>query len=172
MPWLLRTVLDREGTPRSTQGNLALTYKALGRLEPALQINRDVFLGFQKLYGEENDQTLSSALNYATSLTEVRGSEEAKSLLRRTVPLAQRVLGDSNEITLRMRWYYAWVLFQDDSVTLDDLREAVELLEDTARTARRVLGGAHPITPSIELALRCAQGKLRARETPPAPGSS
>ena len=30
-------------------------------------------------------------------------------------------------------------------------------LEDTERTARRVLGGAHPITPSIELALRCAQ---------------
>ena len=64
------------------------------------------------------------------------------------------------------------MLCKDDSVTLDDLREAVELLEDTARTARRVLGGAHPITPSIELALRCAQEKLRACETAPAPGSS
>ena len=61
---------------------------------------------------------------------------------------------------------------KDDSVTLDDLREAVETLEDTERTARRVLGGAHPITPSIEIALRCAQEKLRAHETAPAPGSS
>ena len=91
------------------------------------------------------------------------------------MPVARRVLGENVETTLRMRWYYATVLCKDgkdDSVTLDDLREAVELLEDTARTARRVLGGAHPITPSIELALRCAQGKLRARETPTAPGSS
>ena len=106
------------------------------------------------------------------SLIDLKRFEEAKSLLRKAMPVARRVLGENFETTLRMRWYYAWVLFQDDSVTLVDLREAVELLEDTARTARRVLGGAHPITPSIELALRCAQGKLRARETPPAPGSS
>ena len=120
----------------------------------------------------EAERTSSSTPTHALSLIDLKRFEEAKSLLRKAMPVARRVLGENFETTLRMRWYYAWVLFQDDSVTLDDLREAVELLEDTARTARRVLGGAHPITPSIELALRCAQGKLRARETPPAPGSS
>ena len=40
-------------------------------------------------------------------------------------------------------------------------------LEDTARTARRVLGGANPTTTGIETALRQAQAALRARETPP-----
>ena len=50
--------------------------------------------------------------------------------------------------------------------TLDDLREAVATLEDTERIARRVMGGAHPITAGIEGTLREARAALRARETP------
>ena len=50
--------------------------------------------------------------------------------------------------------------------TLDDLREAVVTLEEIERTARRVLGGAHPTTTEIEGALRDARAALRARETP------
>ena len=56
--------------------------------------------------------------------------------------------------------------YLDSSATLDDLREAVTTLEDTERTARRVLGGAHPVTSRIETALRNARAALRARETP------
>ena len=51
----------------------------------------------------------------------------------------------------------------------DDLREAVTLLEDTERTTRRLLGGAHPLTVDIGGALREARAALRARETPPSP---
>ena len=58
--------------------------------------------------------------------------------------------------------------YKDDGATLDDLREAVTTLVETERTARRVLGGAHPLTPSIERSLRLARAALRARETPPA----
>ena len=57
--------------------------------------------------------------------------------------------------------------YEDPAATLDDLREAVTTLEDTVRIARRVLGGAHPITSSIEAALRQSRAVLRARETPP-----
>ena len=52
-------------------------------------------------------------------------------------------------------------------ISLDDLREAVTTLEDTERTARRVLGGAHPTTTGIEAELRRARADLRAREPPP-----
>ena len=55
-------------------------------------------------------------------------------------------------------------LYMDASATLEDLREAVTTLEDTERIARRVLGGAHPITTGIEGALRLARATLRARE--------
>jgi len=45
----------------------------------------------------------------------------------------------------------------DDGATLDDVREAVTTLEETARIARRVLGGAHPLTTQIEDDLRDAR---------------
>ena len=37
-------------------------------------------------------------------------------------------------------------------------------LEDTARIARRVFGGAHPLAVQIERELRRARAALRARE--------
>ena len=63
-------------------------------------------------------------------------------------------------MTLRMRWHYAEALYQDPGATLDDLREAVTTLEETARTARRVYGGAHPLTGEIEGHLRQARAAL------------
>ena len=53
---------------------------------------------------------------------------------------------------------------------LDDFREAVETLADAERIARRVLGGAHPTTETIEGNLQSARAKLRARETLPPAG--
>ena len=63
-----------------------------------------------------------------------------------------------------MRWNYAEALYKDDGATLDDLREAVTTLEETERTARRVFGGAHPLTTGIEGDLRNSRAALRARE--------
>ena len=62
--------------------------------------------------------------------------------------------------------------YEDPDATLDDLREAVTSLEDTTRIARRVMGGAHPLTVDIEDELRDARAALRARETPPPPRSA
>ena len=87
------------------------------------------------------------------------------------MPVARRILGDSHVITLGMRLEYAHTLYRDDGATLDDLREAVDTLEEIERTARRVLGGAHSLTVDIEGDLRDARAVLhfvlRARETPP-----
>ena len=77
------------------------------------------------------------------------------------MPVARRVLGESNELALQMRWNYARVLYRDPAATLDDLRKAVTMLEDAGRIARRVLGGAHPITVGLERALRLAQAAHR-----------
>ena len=61
---------------------------------------------------------------------------------------------------------YAKALCFDDAATLDDLREAVTTLEEIERIARRVLGGAHPLTMQVEKSLRISRAALRARETP------
>ena len=70
-----------------------------------------------------------------------------------------------------MRWVYAEALYVDAGGTLDDLREAVTEHEELERTARRVFGGAHPLTDWIENSLRNARAALRARETPPPGGA-
>ncbi len=66
---------------------------------------------------------------------------------------------------------YARALFDDPGATLDDLREAVGALKDIEPIARRVFGGANPLTEGIESELRRARAALRALETPP-PSSS
>ena len=88
--------------------------------------------------------------------------------MRKSIPVVRRVLGESHEITLKIRWVYAAALFEDDSATLDDLREGVTTFEEITRTARRVFGGAHPMTLATEQQLRQSRATLRARETPPA----
>ena len=64
-------------------------------------------------------------------------------------------------------WSYAETLYEDPDATLDDLREAVTTYEETERTSRRVLGGAHPTTTGIEKCLGEARTVRRARETLP-----
>ena len=81
--------------------------------------------------------------------------------------VARRVLGESHELTLKMRSIYVDALWLDTGATLDDRREALTMLEETERTARRVFGGAHPIVAVIERSLKSARAVLRARETPP-----
>jgi hypothetical protein len=158
-----RRVGESEHNILVAQSNLAGTYEALGRPE-ALQMNRDVYSGWLRLHGEEHEKTLRAASNYAVSLKNLERFEEAKSLLRKTVPVARRVLGESHESTLTTRLVYAKALYKDPVATLDDLREAVSTFEDAGRIARRVLGGAHPVTGYMEGDLQKARAALRARE--------
>ena len=120
--------------------------------------------GYLKLGGEESRNTLVEANNYAKSLKDLERLEEAKALLRKTIPVAGRVLGDKDRLTLTMRWIYAEALCRDSNATLDDLCEAVTTLEEIEPIARRVLGGAHPLTRGLERYLQYAQATLRARE--------
>ena len=146
------------------QCNLANSYSLLGREDEALRLRRDVYFGWVKLHGEEHQMTLSTANNYALSLNKAERHKEAKSLLRKVMPVARRILGANHEFTLRMRMSYAGALCEDTGATLDDLREGVTTLEDTERTARRVLGAANPRTPAFERALQIARATLEVRE--------
>jgi len=146
------------------QSNLAGTYRMLNRDEDVLSTMRDVYHGYLKLFGEQNRQTLTVANNYAASLNSLKHFEEAKSLVRKTMPVARRILGENEQLVLMMSSIYATALYDDPAATLDDLREAVSTLEATERTARRVLGGAHPFVVSTERSLEQSRSVLRARE--------
>ena len=130
-------------------------------------MSRDVYSGRLKLLGEEHRATLLAANNYADSLNRLGHFEEVKSLMCKLLPVARRVLGENDDLTFRMRWMYATALYYDRGATRDDLREAVTTLEETAPTARRVLGPSHPSTKDIVRELRNAQAALAAREIEP-----
>ena len=73
------------------------------------------------------------------------------------MPVARRVLGKNHQLTLRTRFNYAAAIHNDEGATLDDVREAVTTLEEIEPIARRVLGGANPLTSAIEGNLRVAR---------------
>ena len=137
---MMRRIDAPEGIILDVLSNLANTYDSLGRSEEALLLKRDVYSTTLKLHGEEHEDTLLEANNYAASLRDLRRFEEAKSVLRKTMPMARRVFGNCNDTTLKMRKIYACALFEDPTATLNDFREGVATFEDTERTARRVLG--------------------------------
>ena len=145
------------------QSNLAVTYDNLGRYHESLRLKRDVYSGYLRLFGDEHLETIRTAYNYAVSLLILERFTEARALLLETMPVARRVLGESHDLMLRMRWIYGKALYKDDAATLDELREAVATLDETARTAQRVLGGAHPDTAMIEKDLHRALAALGAR---------
>ena len=84
-------------------------------------------------------------------------------------PVPPPLIPSTVDITLIAKQYYAETLYNNVNAgasrrPLDDLREAVTTLEDVERTARRVFGGAHPLTKDIETNLQIAQAALCARE--------
>ena len=153
-----------EYTMLTLYSNLARAYQRVERFDESLRMRRDVYSGFSKLYGEQHGDTLTVASNLANLLVDLGRIEEAKALLRKTTPVARRVLGDGHDITLKLRRAYAMALYRADGATLDDIREAVTTLEDAEQIARRVLGGAHPVVAGgFEASLQEARAVLRAR---------
>ena len=157
---MLRRLGARERNILTVQTNLATSYEMVGQEEQAVHMQGEVYAGTLQLFGEEHEDTLIDANNYASLLVTVKRFEEAKSLLRKTMPVAQRVLGEGHEVTFRMKQVYATALYKDPTATLDDLREAVTTLEDTVRTARRVLGGSHPMVVGIGRELERSRAAL------------
>ena len=165
---LMRRIGTSEHNMLIAQSNLAATYARLGRKEEALRLRQDVYSGRLELNGEEDEETLIAAINCAASLGELERFGEAKSLLRKTMPLARRVLGENHDFTLSMKETYAMALYRNTGATLDDISEAVTTFEEVERIARQMLGGSHPYTEGIAGDLREARAALRARETPSA----
>ena len=115
------------------QSNLAGIYLKQGRLEQALRMSRDIYYGTSSLFGEEHRDTLTAASNYVRVLNRLNRFDEAKALVRKTVPVARRVLGDNHETMLGIRLLYAQSLYNSDGATLDDLRAAAITLKETEK---------------------------------------
>ena len=140
------------------QSNLATTYESLGRVDEGLRMRRDVYSGTVRIHGEESEYTLQEAFNFAATLFDLKRHREVKALMRKMIPVARRVFGEGRDLTLRMQLINARALYAD-AATLDNVREALTTLEDTERTTRRVMGGAHPLVAEIGVALQEARSR-------------
>ncbi len=94
--------------------------------------------------GPRDPTTLHAANNFAGGLGFNEKWAEARRFLRRQIPLAEDTLGRNSFLTLKIRHRYAIALRSDAPDSVDDLTEALKILEDVARRGRRVLGNSHP----------------------------
>ena len=147
------------------QSNLANTYLAVRQREEALRILQEVYSGVLKLYGKEHEETLREANNYALVLLDLDHHAEAKSLLRKTMPVARRMLGAEHDLTLNFRYIYVQCLLHDPSVSRGDVVEAVEILEDVQQRVRRVFGDGHPNWRNLPAHLEDAREFLASFDT-------
>ena len=108
---------------------------------------------------QENENTLLAANNYAMTLLDLERFKEAKRILRRMVPVAGRVLGTENELSLSLREDLSRATLDGDS-SAEEKREALRMLEDVAGIMRRVLGPAHPDTLPAQSELKIYRRKF------------
>ena len=145
------------------KGNLGSAYTGAGRYDEALAIWREVNERGEALRGPEHEETLYSAGNFASILLAVGRHDEAKTLLRDNVlPTARRVLSPENDVIVSCDSMLALAIYKADDASVEDLREAVALLEAVSTTSRRVYGANHPKVALNEGRLDAAQAKLAA----------
>ena len=77
-----------------------------------------------------------------------------------------RIFGAEHDVTLTLRTLQGRALSEDENASLDNLRQAVDILEDVGPILSRVLGPRHPDTLSNEEALGEAREKLARAEAP------
>ena len=144
--------------------NLAISYAALGREEQALFMQRDVYSGTLKQYGEEHEDSLISALNLSTALVDTGNYAEARAFMPDQVALTKRVLGSDHIITLDFQGGWARAFFCDEDVPAEQLAEPAAALEKALKIAQRVLGPEHPSTGIYRGELAFARQQIALRQ--------
>ena len=129
------------------RGNISVSLGKLGRREEALSIKRECYQYLVDREGKKGERAIYQAFNIAADLNQLKRYTEATSFLRDQIPLATRMLGKDHEITLKFQKLYAKTLFAPpDGPWSEDKVRAHGLMEAFTRSARRVLGPAHPET--------------------------
>ena len=163
------SMLRRVGAPELSilvsQGNIANTYKALGRREEALRMLRDVYSGYlrHRDLGPLHQSTLGAAVNLSTSLVDAGNYAEARAFTRDQMELARRAFGADHPITLDFQWGYSRAFTLDKDVSAEQLAEVATTLEKTLEISQRVCGREHPRTCSVRGELTFAREEISRR---------
>jgi tetratricopeptide (TPR) repeat protein len=121
--------------------NLAGGYRALGRYQEAVELDKETLAIMERVLGPEHPDTLRSRNNLAGGYRALGRYQEAVELDKETLAIRERVLGPEHPDTLRSRGSLASG-YRD----LGRYQEAVELDKETLAIRERVLGLEHPDT--------------------------
>jgi len=131
-------------------GRLKCCYEKLGRVTELIATLREIYSETRRLYGSLDSRTWIAAGHLASQLVSHKYLHEAKKLLSSLCEL-QKVCDYVDEfhlkrlyaITLHCFHFYGY----DDS--REDLRKALEILEELVETSIRVHGEDHEITENL-----------------------
>ena len=87
------------------------------------------------------------------TLLRLKHLEEAKRVLRHTIPVARRALGAEHALTLSLREDLSRATLDGES-SAEEKREALRMLEEVAGVMCRVMGPAHPDTVHAQKELK------------------
>ena len=162
---MLRRLGAPEGDMLIVQGNLAMTYGQLGRLDEALSMRRDVYSGHlrHRDLGPLHQSTLGAAVNLSTSLVNAGNYAEARAFTRDQMELARRAFGADHPVTLDFQWGYSRAFTLDKDVSAEQLAEVATTLEKTLEISQRVCGREHPQTCSVRDELTMAREEFARR---------
>ena len=102
-----------------------------------------------------------AAVNFVCSLLKLNLLDEARAVLRESLPLARGQLGENHRHTLMLLEASAMCVAYDENSTQADLFEAESTLVDVLDRTRRVFGPRHLSVAIRENHLGQLQGRLR-----------
>ena len=127
----------------SSRNNLAIAYRAAGRIEEAVSLDEQTLAAYERVLGPDHPDTLTSRYNLANGYRAAGRTEEAVSLHEQTLAARERILGPDHPNTLNSRNTLA-IAYR----AAGRIEEAVSLDEQTLAAYERILGPDHPDTLS------------------------
>ncbi|GGZ60631.1 tetratricopeptide repeat protein [Streptomyces inusitatus] len=122
-------------------GNLATSYRQVGRFEEAIRIAEQVVIDCERILGPEHPHTLSFRNSLAASYKQAGRTQEAIRLQEQVAIDRERILGPEHPATLTACGNLAASYKQAGRT-----QEAIRLQEQVAIDRERILGPEHPAT--------------------------
>lgn len=133
----------------AAKSNIAGTYSRLGRVEEAVNMEREIYDDSKALLGPLDLQTLSVAANLMHTMSMLHRFDEVKAFFL-GLEAARQTLGPDNYLVLKLTSAYAHGLYYDPTATRDEQLEAITMFEDIRGRILRVWGRDHPHFENID----------------------
>jgi hypothetical protein len=133
----------------AAKSNIAGTYSRLGRVEEAVNMEREIYDDSKALLGPLDLQTLSVAANLMHTMSMLHRFDEVKAFFL-GLEAARQTLGPDNYLVLKLTSAYAHGLYYDPTATRDEQLEAITMFEDIRGRILRVWGRNRPHFENID----------------------